>query len=389
MATSDVVIVGGGINGVASGHALARRGAAVTVLERGTVASGPTGQSCGVVRQHYSHELTARLALEALSTFENFDELVGGDCGFQQTGFVIAVPPDREAGLRENVMLQQRVGVDTRLLSARELQEMIPGLDTSGIALAAYEERSGYADAHATSMSYAAAARELGATIRTNTEVSELRTEGGRIVGVDTVSDGSFDADVVVLAAGPWSLELLRPCGVELPTRAHRVQVGVFESAPGSAPERVFVDTSLGIYVRPDTDSMMLVGSVDTAEADPDIDGLDTYKTAADTERMDAYIERLVQHVPAMSDGRYHSGYAALYDVSPDWLPIVDAIPGIEGLFCVVGSSGHGFKLAPAIAEMTADLVTGTSVADPLFSFERFGAGVAVTGSYPEQSILG
>lgn len=389
MATSDVVIIGGGINGVAIAHALARRGVDVTVLERNSIASGPTGRSCGIIRQHYSHEVTARLALESLATFENFAETVGGTCDFRQTGFIMAVGSEGEAALRRNVRLQQRVGIDTRLISAQDVQEMVPGMDTTGIALAAYEPRSGYADAHATSMSYAASARRLGASIRTGVEVSRLRIESGRIAGVETTSGGRFEADSVVIAAGPWSPGLARLCGLELPIRAHRVQIGVFEAAPGHAPRHIFIDTCLGMYHRPEGDSMMLVGSVETAEADGTIAGPDDYAAAADPERMETYVERLVQRIPPMRDGRFHSGYASLYDVTPDWQPIVDAVPGTEGLFCVAGSSGHGFKLAPAIAELAADLVTRSDTAEPLFSFGRFGSSVTASGSYPEHSILG
>ena len=389
MATSDVVIIGGGINGVAIAHALARRGVDVTVIERNSIASGPTGRSCGIIRQHYSHEVTARLALESLAIFENFEEEVGGACDFRQTGFIMAVGPEREAALRRNVRLQQRVGIDTQLISVQEVQEMVPGVNTAGIALAAYEPRSGYADAHTTSMSYAESARRLGADIRTGVEVSRLRIESGRIAGVETTSGGRFDADNVVIAAGPWSPGLARLCGLEVPIRPHRVQIGVFEAAPGHTPQHIFVDTCLGMYHRPESGAMMLVGSVETAEADGTIAGPDDYATAADPERMETYVERLLQRIPPMRDGRFRSGYASLYDVTPDWQPIVDAVPGTEGLFCVAGSSGHGFKLAPAIAEMAADLITCAATAEPLFAFARFASAVVASGSYPEHSILG
>jgi len=348
MATSDVVIIGGGINGVVIAHALARRGMDVTVLERNSIASGPTGRSCGIIRQHYSHEVTAGLALESLSTFENFEEAVGGACDFRQTGFIMAVGPEREAALRKNVRLQQRVGIDTQLISVQEVREMVPGMDTAGIALAAYEPRSGYADAHTTSMSYATSARGLGANIRTGVEVSQLRIEGGRIVGVETTSGGRFEADNVVIAAGPWSPALARLCGLELPIRAHRVQIGVFEAAAGHAPQHIFVDTCLGMYHRPEGDSMMLVGSVETAEADGTIAGPDDYATAADPERMDTYVERLLQRIPPMRDGRFHSGYASLYDVTPDWQPIVDASQSWTPCLAPMGSSASPGAAATA-----------------------------------------
>ena len=163
MAKSDVVVIGGGISGAVAAYELARRGVGVTLLEKGAIASGPTGRSCGIIRQHYSHVLTAGMALRALEIFESFDEVVGGECDFRCTGFVMAVAAEREAALRANVALQQSVGVETSLLSAEDLERMIPGIDTRGIARAAYEPRSGYADAYATTVSYVRRARQLGA----------------------------------------------------------------------------------------------------------------------------------------------------------------------------------------------------------------------------------
>jgi sarcosine oxidase subunit beta len=301
----------------------------------------------------------------------------------------MAVPPEGEAALRENVRLQRSVGIETELLSVDDLQQLMPDLDTAGLALAAYEPRSGYADAHATTMSYSRQAERLGARVRTGVEVAEIRAAGGRAAGVTTSTGERIDAGQILLAAGPWSAPLARLCGVELPVRPHRVQVGLFTAAPEFTPRHVFVDTALGVYQRPESPTTLLVGSVETAEADPDIGGPDDYVTAADAERMDLYAERLLGRVPVMQDGQYHSGYASLYDVTPDWMPIVDAVPGTSGLFCVAGSSGHGFKLAPMVAAMAADLVMGARDVEPLFAFDRFGVENASSGGYPDHDILG
>lgn len=125
-ATSDVLIVGGGVNGVAIAFHLARRGVRVTLCERDSIAAGPTGRSCGLVRQHYSHQTTARMALEGLRVFQSFDELVGGDCGFRQTGALVLVGSRDVEALAANVVMQRTLGIDTRVMTPREAAEIEP-----------------------------------------------------------------------------------------------------------------------------------------------------------------------------------------------------------------------------------------------------------------------
>lgn len=389
MTSNDVVVIGGGINGAVAAYELARRGVGVTLLEKGAVASGPTGRSCGIVRQHYSHELTAGMALRALGIFEAFDEIVGGECDFRRTGFVMAVPAEREAALRVNVALQRSVGIETSLLPPADLERMIPGIDTRGIALAAYEPRSGYADAYATTVSYVRRARQLGAIVRTGVTVTGLRLAQGRVLGVDTAQGERIEAGAVLMAAGPWSGGLVARCGVQLPARPSRVQVCLFEPAPGAAPAHVLADSQLGIYTRPETGPLLLVGSIETREGEGDVRDPDAYDEAVDLDRVEHYSERVMRRIPAMRDGRFHAGYASLYDVTPDWQPILDRVPGVDGLYCAAGSSGHGFKLAPVVGAMMADLITGAAAPEPMFSFARFGSGTSAEGSYPEHRILG
>jgi sarcosine oxidase subunit beta len=134
---SDVIIVGGGLMGCSTAFHLAGRGVDVTVLERGSVGLGATGRSSAIVRQHYSNELTARMALHSLRVFEDFDERVGGECGFTRTGFLVTVADPDRPGMEANVALQREVGIETRLLSPEDLAEVMPGLETADLACAA------------------------------------------------------------------------------------------------------------------------------------------------------------------------------------------------------------------------------------------------------------
>ncbi len=388
--TFDVIIIGGGINGCSTALELARRGVKIALIEKDNIGDGPTGKSSAIIRQHYSNELTARMALYSLGVFADFEERVGGECGFRQTGFVALVSAENRAGLEANVKMQQGVGINTEMLSLESLREIMPGLATADLMAAAWEEDSGYADPYLTVNAYAAAAKLAGAKIFTNTAVTGITQVGGRVTGVETTG-GRFSAPVVVNCAGPWGARVARMAGLEIPVSACRVQISLFKRPSGEeAVHPVVIDFVNAAYFRSETGGLTLVGLVDPAEADAVVDP-DRYKESVDTEFILDTGERLIRRYPAMERSDSAGGYSALYDVSPDWHVIADeAAPG-SGFFICCGSSGHGFKLGPATGRMMAERVLGQS--DPLFDtnlfrLSRFAEGDPVRGKY-EYSIAG
>ena len=386
----EVAIIGGGIMGCATAFELARRGLDVVVLEKGVVGGGATGRSSAIVRQHYSHEITARMALYGLRVFERFDERVGGESGFVRRGFLLLVPEADRCGLEANVALQRRLGIRTEVLPVEVLPGLVPGLDPGGLAAAAWEEDSGYADPHMTTQAYAAAARRHGAAVEQGVAATGVVFEGDRVCGVRT-SAGFLESGAVVNCAGPWGAQVGALAGLDLPIRAARIQVAVFERPPAfRGPHPVVLDFVHGSYFRPETGGLSLVGRIDPAEAAAVVDP-DDYGSHAD----DAFVadvgDRWVRRVPPMDESRSRGGYAGLYAVTPDWHPIVDEVPPGSGHFTCAGFSGHGFKLAPAVGVMMAQLV----ITDPAPEFDpapfrlaRFAEGKPVRSAY-QYSITG
>jgi len=385
----DAVVVGGGIMGCATALELARRGASVAVLEKGALASGSTGKSSAIVRQHYSNEVTARMARWGLDVFRDFDERVGGECGFVGCGFLVLVPAADAEGLHANVALQRGVGVDTRVLAPEEIREVLPGAASSDLVAAAWEPDAGYADPHLTTTGLAGAARRHGARFFVNTTVTGIRFAGGRVTGVDSTA-GPFDAAAVVNCAGPWGRRVGAMAGLDVPVNACRAQVSVYGRPEGQrGPHPVVLDFAHASYFRPETGNLMLVGLIDPSEADDVVDP-DAYPEHTDRGFDEMVGMRWIERCPAMEAAELRRGYAGLYEITPDWHPIMDEVPAGSGHFLCTGFSGHGFKLAPAVGLMTAQMVLGETPAFDagLFRLSRWAEGEPVTGRY-EYSITG
>ena len=388
--TFDAIIIGAGIMGCSTAFQLVQRGLKVGILEKENIGAGSTGKSSAIIRQHYSNELTARMAHHSLRVFQDFEDQVGGESGFTQTGFVVLVAAEDHAGLEANVALQRQVGIQTELLPPEALREIMPGLETVDLVAAAYEPESGYADPNLTVNAYANAARQRGAEIFLDTEVIGLRFAGDKIVGVDTPNE-KFDAPLVLNCAGPWGAHVARMVGVEAPINPCRVQVALFRRPPGyEAAHPVVADFIHATYFRSEPGNLSLVGLIDPAEANAIVNP-DSYNEGMDSGFVLDIGESLVPRYPPMELSQSTGGYAALYAITPDWHPVVDELPADSGFFICAGFSGHGFKLGPAAGGMVADMLTGQRPPefDPyLFRFNRYAENDPVRGQY-EYSIAG
>jgi len=387
---SDVVVIGGGINGVSIAFHLAKHKLKVTLVEKNFIASGPTGLSSAVIRQHYSNPVTIRMAHQSLKVWRNFADVIGGDPDFTRAGFIVGVVPTDLDSLKANIELQKAEGVKTRFVPLEEIPEIEPHVDTTGLGGAAYEPDSGYCDPAAAANGFAKAARALGVKICTGVKANGFKIETDKVVGVET-DQGFIPTGAVVVACGPWTPILLNTIGVELPMITARVKTVLYRLPDDLDHHHVWADFANQVYFRPETGNLILVGSISPQEAEDQVADPDNYKETVGLDIVSEFAEQVVKRVPAMIGSHLVNSFAALYDITPDWHPVLDAVPGFESLFVCAGSSGHGFKLAPAVGAMMAHLVLhGKDPHDDinLFSFDRFDHGNFVRGQY-EYSILG
>jgi glycine/D-amino acid oxidase-like deaminating enzyme len=357
--TADVVIVGGGVTGASIAFHLASRGVRrVVVLERAFLAAGGTGRSVGVVRQLYPTRETTQMVQRSLAVFQRFGEAVGGHAGYVPCGVLIGVSAAMRPALHRARALQQELGIRAEVLEPSDVVRIEPRIDARGLGAAVWEPESGYGDPTSVTLGFADAARRLGATIVQGADVVGIRTAGGRVIGVDTAGGDRIDAPVVVNAAGLWAPRVAALAGVSLPIVVGRHPVFVVERRETfGAPHPVYLDLAGGSYVRPETGGLTLTGSLTDDERDHPMDP-DALGSDVGLDEATPVLERTGRALPALADAAWRRGYAGAFDITPDWMPILDASP-VEGLWIAAGMSGHGFKLAPAVGEVMAALVTG------------------------------
>jgi glycine/D-amino acid oxidase-like deaminating enzyme len=387
MSASDtrVLVVGGGVMGASIANHLASRGADLTLFERASLGSGPTRHSTALLRLHYTQELLVQMAAHGLRVYRDFENEVGASAGFTQTGMLFGVAEDELTLLEANVELGRREGAATALVSAEDVRSLDSRVVTDGLAFC-YEPEAGYCDPYLAVSGYAAAAKQAGARVHEGTPVERVGDGDVRTAA------GTFEADAVVVAAGPWSAGLLAPVGYELPLTAAPAEVGRYRLPDefGPAPPAVADFSRAALYFRPAEPGFLEVGSLAPEHADEPVDP-DRPVEGARPETLRSYAEALTARLRGSAGGHWRGAWTGIYDVTPDWEPVIDRVPGTERVYVAAGFSGHGFKLAPAVGLSIAELILDGRAATfdlGLLNAERFARGLLVGARYG-YSVLG
>ncbi|HEX6844494.1 MAG TPA: FAD-dependent oxidoreductase [Actinomycetota bacterium] len=382
--TVDVAVIGAGVHGAAAAFHLARRGVSVVLIERWQPAGGPTGRSSAVCRAYYTNAFLAACARDSIAMLERFEEETGVDAGHRRTGFVYLHEASDADAVTANAARLTREGIEVRVLGAAELAEILRGAVLDDVGVAAYEPAAGYADPHATTEGLAKGAVAAGAVPRYGRIVTSLAPVGpaGALL---TLDDGeTIAAGRVLVAAGPWTRPLALQAGADLPLTVERHVVATFRWG-GAEPVHAHSDLIRGgYYFRPEGEDLFLMGPV-LPEPQADPDDFDERIAPAEVERLGA---AAVARVPRLEAAEVARGWASLYDVSPDWQPVIGEIA--PGVFVDAGTSGHGFKLAPALGAHVAAMVLGEPAAG-LEAFDpfRFAQGHELAAGYGAAKILG
>ena len=379
--TYDAIVIGAGVMGASIAFHLAERGLKTAILERKVTASGATGHSSGLVRMHYDLAAESELTFKSYKLyFSNWKERVGGDCGFQQTGFMQIARREHEDKLRGNVANQQRIGINTSVISADDVKKLVPDFLTDQFDFAAYEPDSGYADATLTTNSFIEAAKRFGATLIQNCEVTAIHTLGGRVTGVST-SKGEFSAPIVVSASGAWAKHVAKLADVEVPLETWTHDVAFLHRPPSLGKIPAVIDDTINCYFRPEGSALILAAGEDESLRGEAPDAEDQTPTPTFLEKL---IDAMIQRIPRIEESGLHSIHVGRDGITPDQRAIYSAA-GPDGFYLACGLSGTGFKTSPAagasLAELILDGVPKTVDITP-FRFQRFAEGQLLEGEY-------
>jgi sarcosine oxidase subunit beta len=388
MTTHDVIVIGAGVIGTSVAYHLAALGARdVVVVERGQIGSGTSAQSSGILRTHYSVSENVELARRSWRVFRSFAEYLGDDeasAGLVECGYLIAAPEGpRLDSLRATLATQQASGIPVQLLSAAEAAARLPICRFDDAALIGFEPEAGFADAYLVANAFARAARRRGVQIQEGVSAERLLLEGGRVVGVET-SHGRLASATVVSAQNIWARDIERWTGIPTPVRAERHRVlALAGPAPYTYAMPVYKDLgSAGMpYFRSYGGAQMLVSEGGAGET---LDAPDNEQGDIPLDDVLALGAQVGERFPSFADAGLASSWTGVYDVTPDWNPVLGRVPDVPGLVVAYGFSGHGFKLSPAVGRALAQealgLPTDTSLAP--YALERFRGGRLLTGLY-------
>ncbi len=371
MGKANVVIIGGGVMGTSTAYHLAKLGCQdIVLVERNQLASGSTALSAGGIRLQFSLKANIHISMESLRYFERFAEEFETEIDFRQHGYLfLATEPKDWAEFQANVALQQRMGVPVRLLSPQEIRDMAPYLYLDDVLGGTFCPRDGYADPYSVAMGFAKQARRLGVRIGEETEALDIKVNKGKVKAVVT-NKGEIATPVVVNVAGAWAAQVGRMVGLELPVVPYRRQVFVtapFDELPRQIP--MIIDFAPSFYFRREG-AGILMGMTDKDE-------LPSFNTNFDLEFLARVGEKAAYRAPVLDRAGFMRGWGGLYDITPDDNPIIGQdIGGVEGFYCAVGFSGHGFMQSPAVGRILADLITSGQTDFDLnpFRLERFRA---------------
>jgi len=370
--TASIVIIGAGISGAAIAYELAKRGQKdIVVLDKQYEASGATGRCGAGVRMQWGTEMNCRLAKYSIERFETLNEELEYeyDIEFKQNGYLMCAATETEfEQFKKNVVLQNSLGIPSRVITKEEAREIIPYINTDHMVGGTFCGKDGHLNPFHTTLAYCRAAERLGVKIYKYTTVTGIDVKNGKIAGVQT-DKGYIACNVVVNAAGGYSSRIAQMAGITLPLYSQRRQILVTEPVE-NIQGPMFMGFVHNVYCQQTPHGSFIMGfGCDDEPKD--------LRITSSWEFMEQQARKIVKLLPVLKDLNILRQWSGLYNMSPDKQPIYDKLPGVEGMYLAAGYSGHGFMLGPltgvAMAEMILKLPMTQDVSR--LSFERFEKG--------------
>lgn len=361
-AKTKIVIIGGGIMGLALAWNLTEQGETdIVVLEKGYLCAGASGRNGGGIRAQWGTPTLISLARRSIELMKRFARDMGINVWFRQGGYLFLAKSDEVVKkIERGAALHNQYGVPTQILTADAAREVVPHLTMKGVKAAAWNPKDAVIFPWPFLWGYAQQAQKKGVQVESFTNVVGFELGEGKVKKVIT-DRGDIECDTVVLAAGAWSPEIAKLAGVHLPNEPHRHEICSSEPLkPFLGPLVSVLDS--GLYF-----SQSMRGEIVGGMGDPrEPAGMNLGSTSRFLAR---YSQALTEQLPQAGRVKVLRQWSGPYDVTPDNSPILGRTPQLPNLLHMHGFVGHGFMMAPAVAERMAKwMATGES--DELF--ERF-----------------
>jgi sarcosine oxidase subunit beta len=375
----DYAVVGGGVVGSATAWNLANRGAEVTLLEVGELASGASGgPGRRGVRAGGRDLRELPLARRAQELWPELNSLLGSSTGYRRNGLLNLYDVEIAGvsgwqSLSARAHAQRAAGVACDIVDRERLNEMQPGI-AADVQFALHTPDDGTADHPATTRAFAKAAVKLGATVIEHTGVSKLvHTGDGPVVLHLTTGDRLRASRGVIIAANRSTPRLLSDSvGMTLPMWEKATQITFVAAPPGFALNHQLGHSRRSLSVKMADDGSVMLSGGRPGGWDP-VAGLGT----TDPDVLRTALADLAATLPALAGAELLAVDNSRADTSTiDLIPVIDTLPGVPSVFVGVGWSGHGFALAPAVAEAFTTWALDGERPDSLrpFTLDRLGA---------------
>lgn len=351
--SAGVVVVGGGVIGVSIAFHLAEAGVRdVVLIERDELGSGSTSKAAGGVRAQFSDRVNIQLGARSLTAFERFGERPGQEIDLRRPGYLFLLSrPEDVSAFEDSVAMQNELGVPSRMITAAEARRLSPMIEAGDLLAAAFSMADGHCSPESVVLGYATGARRFGARVLRHCEVTGIDIHAGEITGVRTAA-GRIETSTVICAAGAWSRRIGEMAGVDLPVDPYRRQIVVTEPVhdlPAELP--MTVDFATTFYFHREGRGL-LMGMSDPEETPG-------FKLDRSDDWLPLLTEAIALRAPRILDMGLSTGWAGLYEVTPDHNAVIGEADGAARFLYATGFSGHGFLMGPAVGEVVRDLYLG------------------------------